>query len=106
MTPKCSEYEAVRRYNAAYNNAQYSWISYLVSIALGTDRDYLMISNEAQAEHNQFMNMLIDACYERCGHPTYHGRIISICTWANALSGEIRHEVDEYLRRFNKEQTS
>jgi hypothetical protein len=96
------ETKALARYNAAYDNRTYCALRRAAQDVFDVpERFYLDWSDPRDVAFDDFMNLIIDAALERCGHPYYHGRIIAVCAWSLELDDELAARLDDYLCQFS-----
>jgi len=91
---------ALSLYNKHYDNSSYLAISRELAEFLEIDPDYSMITNAFEASHNQFMNMLIDACLEVCGCRRYRNASVCAIVSSQLVSGRFENRVRDFLDSF------
>ncbi len=93
---------ALARYNGRYNNWAYSAVRRAAGIAFCTPFvPTPLYDDPREIECNQFMNLVLDAAFEKCGDPHYHGRVIAACVQAFQADEHLAAVLDVYLCRFD-----
>jgi hypothetical protein len=92
---------AIDKYNAEFYPLGYNLMSLMVARAVGCERDYVSITNPAEAEHNRIMNIFINAGLSACGEKFYPAHtIITAACEAFDLSPAVCATFDVWMSRF------
>lgn len=99
-----SRQQALERYTAAYDNANYMDIRHRIIIDFfGKDAEYTI--HEANEQVIDLMNALQDTCLECCGADQHRGSHITLAKLAawGKLGNETINAIQFYLLRFERE---